>query len=156
MCRRTSGLQIYLAARDELQQMVYHKTQNKIVLLKLIQNSRNFVLQSSVTPKINKSLTGNCSLLCKQIGWKLLTLQSVNINTESASSFQNCQWTFLVDFDYNQIIHTSKKYIIYTAFTAWVMASGVENIAHKLLLEPYSVTRMDGTDGSYPFDCYSY
>ena len=68
MTRGMSGLQIYLAARDEQQQMVYHKTQNMIVPLKLIHNSRNFVLQSSVTPKVNKSLTGNCSLLCKQIG----------------------------------------------------------------------------------------
>ena len=68
MSRGMSGLQIYLAARDEQQQMVYHKTQNMIVPLKLIHNSRNFVLQSSVTSKVNKSLTGNCSLLCKQIG----------------------------------------------------------------------------------------
>ena len=68
MSRRTSGLHIYLAARDEQQQMVYHKTQNMIVPLKLIHNSRNFVLQSSVTPKVNKSLTGNCSLFYKQIG----------------------------------------------------------------------------------------
>ena len=68
MSRRTSGLQIYLAARDEQQQMVYHKTQNMIVLLKLIHSSSNFVLQSSATPKVNKSLSGNCSLLCKQIG----------------------------------------------------------------------------------------
>ena len=66
MLRRTSGLHIYLG--DEQQQMVYHKTQNMIVLLKMIHSSSNCVLQSSVTPKVNKSLTGNCSLLCKQIG----------------------------------------------------------------------------------------
>ena len=68
MSWRTSALQINLAARDEQQQMIYHKTQNMIVLLKLIHSSNNFVLQSSAAPKVNKSLSGNCSLLCKQIG----------------------------------------------------------------------------------------